>query len=279
VPELPEVESILLRIAPALTGRTIRKVTAGSDGRVFATPRAALKRRLSGRRVREATRRGKYLLLHLDDGARLLFHLGMTGQLLLVEKRSRRNRSAGFVTDIHTHLRLEFGRGKPSLVFRDVRRFGLISLLEPGCSCARLQKLGADALQATGVRLHTLTRNRKVAIKSLLLDQSALAGYGNIYADEALFRAGIRPTTPCCRLSTEQCAALVREGKRVMRRAIASGGSSISDYRHPDGGQGSYQQQHAVYGRAKEPCSRCGAPIARTVLGGRSTHYCPRCQR
>jgi formamidopyrimidine-DNA glycosylase len=279
VPELPEVESILRRIGPALGGRTIRRVTTGSDRLVFETSRPALKRLLPGRRVKGLGRAGKYLLLHLDDGSRLLLHLGMTGQLLLADRASRGKKNAGFVPDIHTHLCLDFGRGRSALYFRDVRRFGTVALLEPGRGCERLQKLGIDALQATGAQLHSRARKRRTAIKSLLLDQSVLAGYGNIYADEALFRAGIRPATPSSRLSAERCAALVREGKRVMRRAIASGGSSVSDYLHPDGGRGSYQQEHRVYGREGEPCPRCGAPIVRTVLGGRSTHYCPRCQR
>jgi formamidopyrimidine-DNA glycosylase len=203
----------------------------------------------------------------------------MTGQLLLVDRRSRGKRDADFVPDSHTHLRLSFGRGYPKLFFRDPRRFGIVALLEPDQECPRLQKLGVDALRATGPRVHSRARKRKSAIKNLLLDQSVLAGFGNIYADEALFRAGIRPTTPCSRLTPEQCARLVREGKRVLRRAIASGGSSISDYLHPDGGRGSFQQQHAVYGRAGQPCPCCGGTVARTVLGGRSTHYCPRCQR
>ncbi len=279
MPELPEVESILRRVAPALQGLTVRKVVTGADGRVFGTARATLKRRLTGRRIEEVTRQGKYLLLHLDEDSRLLLHLGMTGQLLLPDRSPAGKRGQGFVPDIHTHLRLEFGPKRPALLFRDVRRFGLVSLLEPGCSCERLQKLGIDALRATGAQLFSATRSRRVAIKSLLLDQTVLAGYGNIYADEALFRAGIRPTTPCSRLSEECCAALIKEGKQVMRRAIAAGGSSISDYQHPDGGRGEFQQQHLVYGRAGEPCTRCGAPIARAVLGGRSTHYCPRCQR
>jgi formamidopyrimidine-DNA glycosylase len=279
VPELPEVESILRRIRPALAGRTIRRVTTGSDGRVFATSRPALKRRLPGRRVQEITRAGKYLLFCLDDGSRLLLHLGMTGQLLLVEARSSGKRGPDFISDIHTHLCLGFGRGRPTLCFRDMRRFGMVALLEPGRSCARLQRLGPDALRVTGSRLFSLTRKRRIAIKSLLLDQSVLAGYGNIYADEALFRAGIRPTTPCSRLSPLQCALLVREGKRVMRRAIAAGGSSISDFRHPDGNPGRYQQQHRVYGRQGQPCSSCGAAVVRAVMGGRSAHYCPRCQR
>ena len=279
MPELPEVEVILRRIAPALTGRTIRKVCTGTDGRVFATARATLKRRLSDRGIQALTREGKYLLLHLDDGGRLLLHLGMTGQLLLVDRPAEGKRRLNIKPDIHIHLRLDFGNQIPSLVFRDPRRFGLVSLLEPGCCCARLQKLGTDALRATGAQLFSATRGRKSAIKNLLLDQSVLAGYGNIYADEALFRAGIRPTTPCSRLSEERCAALIKEGKRVMRRAIAAGGSSISDYQHPDGGRGRFQQQHQVYGRKKEPCPRCGAIIARSVLAGRSTYYCPRCQR
>ena len=291
VPELPEVEVTRRRIEPLLVGRRIAKVFATRPSYFFLTPPARLERELAGRAVRALERRGKYLLAALDDGRRLLLHLGMSGQLFAENATSVRLLSAAtraslspeaqhaFVPDRHTHLRVEFDDGGPALFFRDVRKFGKVRLLADGDREPRLDRLGVDALSAEGADLFRATRRRKVAIKSVLLDQAVIAGVGNIYADEALFLAGVRPRRSAGRLSRRECDALVSAVQRVLLRSIATGGSSISDYVLPDGSDGAYQDERRVYARAGEPCSVCGASIRRIVVGARGTHFCPVCQR
>jgi len=256
------------------------------------TPPAELRRRLRNRQVLALDRAGKYLVARLDESERLLLHLGMTGQLfgsgaasvrlLSASARSAlspERQQAGFRPDRHTHLQLRFRDGGPDVFFRDVRKFGKVQLLARNEACARLDRLGEDALAARGVTLCAATRKRRAAIKTVLLDQAVLAGIGNIYADEALFAAGIRPTRPAARLGADECEALAGAVRRVLRRAITTGGSSISDYVRPDGSDGGYQDERQVYGRTGEPCPRCGKPIRRLVIGARSAHFCPGCQR
>jgi len=291
VPELPEVEVTRRRIEKVLVGRRIAKVATTRQSYFFLTPPARLERELRGRTVRALERRGKYLLADLDDGRRLLLHLGMSGQLFTDRASSVRLLSAArraslspeeqhaFVPDRHTHLRVEFDDGGPALFFRDVRKFGKVRLLAAGDSDPRLDKLGVDALSANGDELFAAARKRKVAIKTVLLDQSVIAGIGNIYADEALFLAGIRPRRSAARLSRSECRRLVSAVKQVLLRSIETGGSSISDYLQPDGSDGAYQDERRVYARTGEPCLKCGSKIRRIVLGARGTHFCPECQR
>lgn len=292
MPELPEVEVTRRQIAPNLVGRRIARVRTTRPSYFFLTPPAALRRRLRGRAVERLERMGKYLLATLDDGSRLLLHLGMTGQLFTVGTPSvpllastrggaltpdrQRTRSR---PDAHTHLVLEFDDRGPAIRFRDARKFGKVQWLAPGEESPRLRQLGVDALAASASDLWDATRGRKAAIKSVLLDQKVLAGVGNIYADEALFLTGVRPTRRAERLTRAECSRLARALRRVLRRAIATGGSSISDYVHPDGSDGAYQDERRVYDRAGEPCYTCGTHIRRIVLGARSAWYCPRCQR
>ena len=292
MPELPEVEVTRRRIAPHLVGKRIAKVRTTAPSYFFLTPPSTLKRRLKGRRIEQLERLGKYLLATLDDGARLLLHLGMTGQLFTGSASSLRLLTStsnpgsvltpedqpAFEPDGHTHLVLEMEGGEPVL-FRDVRKFGKVQWLARGETDKRLEKLGMDALLATGAHLFEKSRGRKVAIKSWLLDQSVLAGTGNIYADEALFRAGVRPTRPAQRLTRKEADRLAEGLVAVLKRSIETGGSSISDYVQPDGSDGQFQDERAVYARTGEPCLTCGTPIARKVLGQRSSHYCPSCQR
>jgi formamidopyrimidine-DNA glycosylase len=268
MPELPEVEVVRRRIEQWLVGRKIARVTTTAPSYFFVTPPATLRKKLSGRTVASLERRGKYLVAALDDGARLLLHLGMTGQLLVGATRN----------DHHTHLRIEFEDGGPQVSMRDVRKFGKVLLILPGRRHARLDKLGIDALAIDGARLHEAARTRKIPIKTLLLDQSVLAGVGNIYADEALHAARVRPTRRARQVTRSECDAIVASLLRVLRRSIAAGGTTISDYVQPDGSDGSYQRAHRVYGREGEVCRRCGGRIRRLVLGQRSAHYCPRCQ-
>jgi formamidopyrimidine-DNA glycosylase len=291
MPELPEVEVTRRRIEPRLVGRTIREVVTTAPSYFFLTPPRELKRRLVGRRVMGLSRHGKYLLLDLDDGSRVLLHLGMTGQLFTASARSVRllratgqsalspERQEAFTPDAHTHLVLRFADDGEDVLFRDVRKFGKVRWLPEEASDPRLLKLGPDALTTTGARLFEATRKRKASIKTVLLDQEVIAGVGNIYADEALFRAGIRPGRAARSLTRAECERLSAAIRAVLTRSIETGGSSISDYVQPDGSDGAYQDERRVYARTNEPCFTCGTAIKRIVLGQRSTHYCPTCQR
>jgi len=176
----------------------------------------------------------------------------------------------------YTRAVIVFDRGR--LLFDDPRQFGRLEASEEGLP-PRLEKLGPEAPAITVEELARRLAGRRAPIKALLMDQHILAGLGNIYSDEALFRAGIHPQTPGGRLSRERLARLVRAIRRVLAEAIAAGGSSVSDYVNADGEPGWFQFQHRVYQRTGEPCLRCGAPIRRIVIAQRGTHYCPRCQR
>jgi formamidopyrimidine-DNA glycosylase len=291
VPELPEVEVTRRRIAPILVGRRICRVYTTKPSYLFITPPARLRRSLSGRTVDALERRGKYLVAQLDDRSRFVVHLGMTGQLFSGSATSprlmsRTARSAlspeaqrRFRPDAHTHLRICFDDAGPEVLLRDVRKFGKLMWLRAGEEHPRLDRLGIDALEITGEPLFIAGRKRKVAIKNLLLDQSVLAGVGNIYADEALFLTGIRPARAAGRVSRRECECLAQAIRQVLGRSIETGGASIRDYVTPDGSDGGYQFERWVYARKGEPCGQCGKPIRRIVLGQRSTHYCPSCQK
>ena len=291
MPELPEVEVTRRRIAPLLVGRRIRSVETTADSYLFLTPPGKLRRRLAGRRVEALERHGKYLLAELDGGSRLVVHLGMTGQLFSSGATSVRLLSATaraalapedqreFRPDSHTHLRIHFEDAGPDVYLRDVRKFGKVLLLESGESHPRLERLGVDALEVEGGDLFSACRGRSVAIKSLLLDQSVLTGVGNIYADEALHRAGVRPTRRAARVTRRSCDALARAIRGILERSIEAGGTTIRDYVAPDGSDGRFQDERRVYARAGEPCRSCQTPIRKIVVGARGTHYCPRCQR
>ena len=290
MPELPEVEVTRRKIASACEGRKIVGVTTTVPSYFFLTAPATLKVRLKGKVLLNLERRGKYLLANLDDGSRLLLHLGMTGQLFVQGSSSLRLLSStarasltpeqqpAFKPDRHTHLRLRFADAGPEVWFRDVRKFGKVLLLAAGQSDPRIDKLGPDALNADGETLWQASRGRRVAIKSLLLDQTVLAGVGNIYADEACFLSRIRPARPAMKLKRADCDALAANIRAVLARSIETGGSSISDYIAPDGVDGAYQDERKVYGRSGEPCLVCGRSIKRVVVGQRGTHFCPGCQ-
>jgi len=291
MPELPEVEVTRRRIEPLLVARTIASVHTTAPSYFFLTPPAKLRRALAGRRVEKLERRGKYLIAALDDASRLLLHLGMTGQLFSSAVTSPRLLRASarailapeaqerFTPDEHTHLRIAFADGGAEVWMRDTRKFGKVQWLAPGEPSERLDRLGADALGATGAQLFAASRQRTVAIKNLLLDQAVLAGTGNIYADEALFGAGVRPTRAAHRVTRAECDRIAAALVRVLLRSIETGGSSISDYVAPDGSDGAYQDERRVYARTGEPCPACGAAIRRRVIGQRSAHFCPSCQK
>ena len=290
MPELPEVETTRRRIAPLLVGRRIAQVRTTPESYFFLTPPGKLRRLLEGRRVESLDRAGKYLVAAVEGGDRLLLHLGMTGQLFSSEATSVRLLSATaraalspeaqshFEPDEHTHLQFRMEGEGPDVYFRDVRKFGKVQWLEAGSPAPRLERLGVDALLATGEIFFRATRGRKVTIKAILLDQSVCAGIGNIYADEALFISGVRPGRAARRVTRRDCDAMAAAVRQVLNRSIETGGSSISDYISPDGSDGTYQDERKVYGRKGEPCPICREEIKWRVIAQRSSHYCPKCQ-
>jgi formamidopyrimidine-DNA glycosylase len=270
MPELPEVETIRRSLLPHVVGARVTGVTVRE--RRLRTPIAPdFERQLRGRRIETLERRGKYLLFHLNGGRCLLVHLGMSGSLALTP--------AGAPLAPHDHVAITF-EGRRAMVYNDPRRFGLMRVGR----CAELTELGnvgRDSLSAapTAAEWRALVRGRRVPIKNLLMDQRVLGGVGNIYASEMLFQAGIRPRRRAAGLRREELERLSVALRNVLEQAVQLGGSSISDYRDANGQPGFFQMHHAVYDRAGEPCRVCAAPIKRIVMGGRSSFYCPRCQR
>jgi formamidopyrimidine-DNA glycosylase len=289
VPELPEVEVTMRAISPLLIGQTIERLETTPPSYFFVTPPKALVAAVEGRTVDALVRKGKYIVAQLDDGSQLLLHLGMTGQLFgsgasslrLLSSTARSaldpNEQPVFRPDKHTHLVFHLSSNN-QLFFRDVRKFGKVQHIPSGEQCARLNRLGPDALVASLEQLWPLIKSRKIAIKSALLDQSLLAGVGNIYADEALFHGGVRPTRPANRVKKKELTAIIAALRIVLNRSIETGGSSISDYLQPNGKDGGFQDERKVYGRTGEPCPSCDETILRVVVGARSSHYCPNCQ-
>jgi formamidopyrimidine-DNA glycosylase len=213
------------------------------------------------------------VVLRLEDGARLVVNLGMTGRLVLSDAPR-----AAELTHVAVAFRLDDGR---SLFYDDVRRFGLLQLFEPGAWHMRDAELGLEPLadELTAEALWTMTRRTRVPIRNFLLDQYRVAGVGNIYALEACYRAGIRPTRRAHRLSRAEAARLRDELRNVLRQAIRHRGTTFSDYRDASGEAGDFGPLLRIYGREGEPCPTCGAPIKRKVLTNRSAFYCPACQR
>lgn len=260
MPELPEVENIRRTLAPHVAGRLIVDAEFLSPLCAGNKP-AELREALLGRRVVDLGRHGKHLIFRLDRGL-LDVHLRMTGKLL----------ASGSVSP-HTRAVLTLDSGV--MLFDDVRQFGRMRYLER----EEQLELGPDALGIPLDRFAGILEGRRGRIKPLLLDQSAVAGIGNIYADEALRLAYIHPRARIARLSWERVFRLHRAIQRILVSAIEAGGSSISDYVDADGKRGAFQALHRVYGRAGKLCEECGAEIRRIVLNQRSTHFCPRCQR
>jgi formamidopyrimidine-DNA glycosylase len=267
MPELPEVQTVVTTLQPRVVGRTIRRVVS-LRADIVTPSDVALPRLLQGRRVESVTRRGKRIVFTLDDGNRFYVHLGMTGQLTVTQ------RDAAVLP--HTHLELELDSAE-RLRFRDPRRFGGVWWLGNDALAAD-EGMGPEPLKLRPAqlfrRLHKTTR----AVKNALMDQTVVAGLGNIYVDESLFAAGIHPLTPANELTVEQVGKLNRAIKTTLNRAIRHRGSTLRDYMDAEGGSGAFQKLHRVYDRAGEPCRTCRTPIERIVLGGRSTHFCPTCQ-
>jgi formamidopyrimidine-DNA glycosylase len=291
VPELPEVETIARGLDARVAGDTVESVWIGSRTQPLKSPAAVIARTLEGKRIVRVHRAGKHIMFDLE-GARAsqtvlrtkkgkrggrgqtqqaaslqqwIVHLGMTGRMVVSEPAAEIAK--------HTHLIAKLASGR-ELRFIDPRMFGKLSVhaggFDPG---------GVEPLEVSEEQFVALFRGRKTPIKSALLNQKLLRGVGNIYADESLFRAGIRPRRRSAAITREQLGELRRAVREVLREAIALGGSSISDYVDADGVEGFFQLQHRVYGREGEPCLVCGTAIRRVVLAGRSSHYCSKCQK
>ena len=273
MPELPEVETIRRQLEPELRGRTFR--SADSHWSAKFTP--ALE--ATGAVIERLGRRGKYLIFGLDDGRELIAHLGMTGQFALVDRNSTALPRCG---DHGTHVRavwaLDDGR---QLVYRDVRRFGRLHVVESGDygTIATLNKMGPEPMSSefSGEQLWEAISQSRRPIKTQLLSQRPVAGVGNIYADEALFLAGINPKAT--RVGRARCERLAEAIREVLAAGIKNGGTTLRDYVQLDGAGGTNQHTLRVYGRGGEPCVKCGRSLKSTTLDGRTTTYCGTCQR
>ena len=279
MPELPEVETIARGLARRVSGDTIDSVWIGSRQQPLKSSAGKIAATLEGGRIVRVHRAGKHIVFDLESpngkqkslrrsaarNVQWIVHLGMTGRLVVTEPQAEIAK--------HTHLIATLASGR-ELRFIDPRMFGKLSV-----SPAGFDPGGVEPLEAGEDQFIALFRGRNTPIKSALLNQKLLRGVGNIYADEALFRAGIRPRRRAAVITREQFRKLRQTVQEVLREAIALGGSSINDYVDADGEEGFFQLQHRVYGREGEPCLVCRTAIKRVVLAGRSSHYCPKCQK
>jgi len=299
MPELPEVETIAHGLAQRVTGDVIESVWLGSKPEPLKSPAAEIAQTLQGAKITGVRRMGKHIVIDLEPHgnsrktalrktrhqkshaaraakkqksaagakAQWIVHLGMTGQLLVCRPDTELAK--------HTHATAKLASGR-ELRFVDPRRFGRLAVIR---NDAGFITPGTEPLEIGLDDFAKLFCQRKTPIKSALLNQKLLRGVGNIYADESLFRAGVRPRRRASGLTRAELARLYESVKQVLREAIAAGGSSISDYVDSNGDPGEFQMQHRVYGRKGEPCLTCRSPIKRRVIAGRSSHYCPKCQK
>ena len=284
MPELPEVENIAAGLREVMGGQRVERIEVRRSAIVKGPHRRRWRRFLedvAGHRIGYVTRRAKRLIITSDNGLTLLFQLGMTGKFLLgLEETPPAAEALRKHTQVILHL-----QGGLGVLFVDTRRFGRLWMLDaldpddpdPAMDVAGMGPLGPEAL-TIGVRAFRQILRAHRPVKALLLDQGRIAGLGNIYADEALFGAGVHPATFCGEISEDAARRLLREIKSVLRRAIRAGGTTFSDYRSPYGDMGRFRRRLRVYQRQGEPCRACGAPIERIVVVGRGTHFCPACQ-
>jgi len=273
MPELPEVESVRRHLEPVLVGRRFERVSIDDPRLVRPYEPAEVAAELQGECVAAVERRGKYLVVRFESGRVLLIHLRMTGSLLHAPNGS-------LPDDSHRRAVVTLDDGS-DVAYRDVRRFGTWLLLEPGEAEPYLgARVGDEPLDAlfTAARLGERLAGRRTSLKAALLDQRTLAGMGNIYADEALWRARLNPLRPAAGLDRNELRRLHRGIRGALEHGLARQGSTLRDYRLPDGSGGSMQDEFRVYGRRDEPCDRCGTPISRTHVAGRTTWFCPTCQ-
>jgi formamidopyrimidine-DNA glycosylase len=273
MPELPEVESVRRQLEPVLVGHRLERVRIDDARLVRPYDPDEVAAELHGERVAAVDRRGKYLVVRFESGRVLLIHLRMTGSLL-------RAPNGSLPDDPHRRAVVTLDDGS-DVAYRDVRRFGTWLLLEPGEAEPYLvARVGDEPLDTlfTAARLGERLAGRRTSLKAALLDQRTLAGMGNIYADEALWRARLNPLRAASSLDRAELRRLHRGIRAALEHGLARQGSTLRDYRLPDGSGGSMQDEFRVYGRRDEPCDRCGTPIARTRVAGRTTWFCPTCQ-
>jgi formamidopyrimidine-DNA glycosylase len=271
MPELPEVETVVRGLRRTVIGARLGRVRLVSE-RIAAVNRRGWKAALEGRRIASIERRGKYILIHLSGQHTLVVHLRMTGRLWVVRELYRRQPHDRFIVPLGA---------RRCLVLNDARQFARVQWCTPESLAAHtsLAKLGPDALTITVTELRQRLVNSRRPIKSLLLDQTQLAGLGNIYADESLFLARIRPTTPAANVGPKRAARLHHAIQDVLRRAIDACGTTMDTFSDIEGGGGGFAPSLLVYHRTGEACRICGSIIQRIVLAGRGTHFCRRCQR
>lgn len=276
MPELPEVETTRRHVAPVLEGAVIKSVVLGRERMARRNRRSSdIADRLVGRRVGRVGRRGKFLLIEVEGDLTWVIHLGMSGRMRIADP--------GDPLERHAHLVVHTEEGSEVRLI-DPRTFGFVAVFTPDELAAdSLAGLGRDALDELPAadELATVLAGRKASVKALLLDQRILAGLGNIYADEVLFRAGIRPDRPGGDVTRVEIDSLLAAIPEVLAAGIEMGGTSLDDlaYLLPDGRAGDYLDRLMVYGRTDQPCLVCGTPIERTVISQRSSHFCPHCQR
>jgi formamidopyrimidine-DNA glycosylase len=274
MPELPEVETVRRRLEPVLVGRRFEGVEILDFRLTRPFDPVVTSAELEGERVEHVDRRGKYLIVRFESGRALLIHLRMTGSLLHVE------RGTAPEADPHRRAVVRLDDGS-DVIYRDVRRFGTWLLVEPDELEPYLRdRLGGEPLASTftAKRLGEALARRRAPVKAAILDQRRLAGVGNIYADEALWRARIHPLRPAGELDADELQALHRGIRAALKAGIARQGATLRDYRTPDGDSGRMQHEFKVYGREGEPCERCGRPIEKIRAAGRGTWYCAGCQ-
>lgn len=273
MPELPEAETIVRGIRPRVQGRTITRARV-VHADVLRVPARRFQTGVRGVRIAGVGRRGKNVVLHLEDGAVIVVNLGMTGRLLPLPAAS-----SGRALPAHPAVVFHLEDGG-TLVFDDVRRFGTVEHLDAEAWAARSAAMGPEPLDSrfTAAALGAALGRSRAPVRSWLLDQKRIAGVGNIYAAEALFRAGVHPARGAETLTGEEIRRLHRALRHVLRKAIQAGGTTIRDYRNADGEAGRFAPRLRVYGREGKPCLRCRTPVVRTVFGGRSAYHCPRCQ-
>ena len=271
MPELPEVETLVVQLNRLLQGRRISKIEIRNTS-ILQTPPLEFEDKILGKEIEQVARRGKYIRMSLYPDLVLWFHLGMTGQLFLGSPRA---------LSPHTHFIFSFFDSTRQLLYRDVRRFGRIELTPADENEAPegVKKLGLEPEAWKPQDLVSLFKKRQGRIKSLLLDQRSVAGLGNIYADESLHRAGIHPLRRARGISCAKLGLLHQAMCEVLEEAIRWGGSSIDDFIHVDGTRGKFQEFHRVYGRAGKKCFNCGTLIRAVKISGRTSSFCPYCQR
>jgi formamidopyrimidine-DNA glycosylase len=272
MPELPEVETIRRQIEPELVGRRITSMEVFDERLTRPVPPRDVERAVTGRRIESVERRGKYLMVRLEGGRWLVMHLRMTGNIVLGEPRS----------DVRFLRAVIWLEGGTTLLFTDARRFGTAVVLDDADVEAYMNaRAGVEPLskRLTAERICELAAGRRAPLKSFLMVQDGIAGLGNIYADEALWRARLHPLSPAGSMRLEHCERL-REGiVGALEAGLDNGGASIDDYRDARGAEGTMQDEFCVHNREGQPCPRCDGEIRRIVLGGRSTYFCPGCQQ